>query len=135
MTSFLEASLVGAGLAISLAAPPGPILAKVAFEVSRGRPWTGFFVGLGASCADLTFFFLVAFGLLKVPPNPRALGILGLLGVVVMDLFAVQAWRDFSRGGVKRRERRTGALRGSAVTGVQRRERHRSCFFWIAEEW
>lgn len=91
--TLLESLLVGAGLAISLAAPPGPVMAKMAFEVARRRTWTGILVGLGASSADMTYFALVHFGILGANPDPRLLGALALCGVALMDYFAYQAWR------------------------------------------
>lgn len=92
--TWAESFLVGAGLGISLAAPPGPIFAKVAFEVSRGRPFTGFLVGAGATTADMAFFALVVFGLFNVAPPPKVLGALGLGGVVIMNFFAYSAWKS-----------------------------------------
>jgi threonine/homoserine/homoserine lactone efflux protein len=92
--SWFESFAVGAALGLSLAAPPGPIFAKVAYEVSRGRPMTGFLVGLGATTADMTFFALVALGLLNVSPPDWTLGALGLGGVVIMDFFAFSAWKS-----------------------------------------
>jgi threonine/homoserine/homoserine lactone efflux protein len=89
-----ESFLIGAGLGISLAAPPGPIFAKVAYEVSRGRTITGFLVGLGATSADMTLFGLVALGLLTATPPDWILGTLGLGGVVLMDFFAYAAWKS-----------------------------------------
>lgn len=58
---------------------------------------TGFLVGFGATCADMTFFTLVVFGLLRTVPDRRWLGALGLVGVVIMDLFAYQAFRAARR--------------------------------------
>lgn len=92
--TWAESFLVGAGLGISLAAPPGPIFAKVAYEVSRGRPFTGFLVGAGATVADMTLFALVVFGLLNVSPPAKVLGVLGLGGVVIMNFFAYSAWKS-----------------------------------------
>lgn len=91
--AFWESVLIGAGLGVSLAAPPGPIFAKLGLEVSRGRNLTGFMVGVGATSADMTFFLLVAFGILEVLPDRRVLGALGLGGVVVMNFFAYSAWK------------------------------------------
>lgn len=93
MPPLAETLLVGLGLGFSLAAPPGPIMAKLAFEVARGRRATGFLVGVGATSADAMFFVLVAFGVLRVLPDRRLLGALGLAGVVLMNWFAYQAWR------------------------------------------
>lgn len=91
--ALLEALLVGAGLGLSLAAPPGPVMAKMAFETARGRWMRGLLVGLGATSADATYFFLVQFGVLRLSPQDRILGVLALGGLVLMDFFALQAWR------------------------------------------
>src|SRR5687767_7419173 len=53
--SLAEAVAVGAGLGFSLAAPPGPVMAKMAFETARGRWQQGGLVGLGAMTADATY--------------------------------------------------------------------------------
>src|SRR5262245_37454254 len=95
--SWIESFLVGAGLGLSLAAPPGPIFAKCAYEASPGRPLPGFLVGLGATTADLTFFALVAFGLLQTQPPDFVLGLLGIGGVIIMDFFAYSAWKSAKR--------------------------------------
>lgn len=92
--ALLETLLVGAGLGLSLAVPPGPVLTKMALEVSRGAPWRGLRVGFGASTADLTFFF--AFWLLadRLRPSDAFLGALGLGGLVLMDWLAFGAYRS-----------------------------------------
>lgn len=97
MAPFAEAVLVGLGLGFSLAAPPGPIMAKMAFETARGRWRQGLLVGLGATCADASYFLLVLFGLLRVLPGGRVLGLLSLAGVALMLYFAWGAWRAARR--------------------------------------
>lgn len=91
--SFWEATIVGLGLGASLAAPPGPIMAKMAFETARGRWPQAVWVGLGATSADMTFFLLVWQGVLRLLPSPTVLGVLSLFGVALMDWFAYEAWR------------------------------------------
>jgi threonine/homoserine/homoserine lactone efflux protein len=92
-----EALLVGFGLGVSLAAPPGPVMAKMAHETARGRWPQGLLVGLGATSADAVYFVAVAFGLLNVLPDARILGLLALLGVALMLYFAHGAWRTARR--------------------------------------
>lgn len=88
-----ETLLIGAGLGLSLAVPPGPVLTKMALEVARGHPWRGVRVGLGASTADFTFF--LGFWLLadRLRPSDPLLGILGLGGLALMDWLAFNAFR------------------------------------------
>lgn len=92
--TFLEAVAVGFGLGLSLAAPPGPVLAKVAHDTAQGRWRQGLLVGLGATSADALFFLLVYAGLLQVLPDRRLLALLALVGVGIMNYFAHQAWRS-----------------------------------------
>lgn len=91
--SLAETLLVGAGLGLSLAVPPGPVLTKMALEVARGHPWRGVRVGLGASTADLSFF--LGFWLLadRLRPADWLLGLLGLGGLALMDWLAFHAFR------------------------------------------
>ncbi len=88
----VEALLVGLVLGFSLAAPPGPVLAQLAFETARGRWKTGLAVGLGATTADGTFFVLTYLGLLRVVPGARTLATLALGGTLLMLYFARGAW-------------------------------------------
>jgi threonine/homoserine/homoserine lactone efflux protein len=92
-----EAVAVGAGLGFSLAAPPGPVMAKMAFETARGRPRQGLLVGLGATTADATYFLLVVFGLLSILPSRRTLAVFAFFGVGLMLYFAAGAWRAAQR--------------------------------------
>jgi threonine/homoserine/homoserine lactone efflux protein len=89
----VEAVLVGMGLGFSLAAPPGPVMAKMASETARGRWRQGLLVGTGAMSADAMFFALVTFGLLAFAPDPRVLAVLAFAGVGLMLYFAYGAWR------------------------------------------
>jgi threonine/homoserine/homoserine lactone efflux protein len=68
-------------------------MAKVAHDAARGHWLRGIFVGLGASCADLTLFVLVYYGVLDRVPDPRIIASLALGGVVLMNYFAYAAWR------------------------------------------
>lgn len=92
-----EAIAVGLGLGFSLAAPPGPVMAKMAFETARGRWRQGILVGVGAMCADATLFALVYVGLLRLLPDRRVLGALALGGAALMLFFAWSAWRTARR--------------------------------------
>ena len=93
----LEAVLIGFGLGFSLAAPPGPVLAQLATETARGRPWKGLRVGLGATSADATFFLLTYYGVLHVLPGRRVLAAMALAGALLMLYFARGAWRAARR--------------------------------------
>jgi len=49
--------LAGMALGLSIAAPPGPVNAMIAFQSTRS-PLRGFLVGLGAMTSDATFLFI-----------------------------------------------------------------------------
>lgn len=82
---------LGALLGISLAAPPGPILAMMASESTRS--WTrGFATGMAAMLADALFFLLMWQGVLRVLQSDTVFGALSLAGALVMVYFAWGAW-------------------------------------------
>lgn len=91
--AFLEALVVGVVLGFSLAAPPGPVLAQLAFETARGRWFVGFLVGLGATTADGLFFLLTWLGVATVAPSEHVTAGLALVGAGLMTFFAYDAWR------------------------------------------
>lgn len=95
--AFLEALVIGAVLGFSLAAPPGPVLAQLAFETARGRWQKGLLVGLGATSADATFFLLVWLGLLRVVPSDTVLAVMALAGAGLMAFFSWNAWKAARR--------------------------------------
>lgn len=96
--------MVGFGLGLSLAAPPGPVNAVIA-EESTFRGWrAGVVSGLGAMAADGLFFLLTVAGLLSVvETNPSMRGGLALFGGVLMLYIGYSVYREagsgFERGG------------------------------------
>jgi len=97
MPTLGEALAVGAGLGFSLAAPPGPVMAKMALDTAQGRWRQGALVGLGATTADATYFLLVVGGVLRFLPDRRVLAVFAFAGVALMLYFAVSAWRAARR--------------------------------------
>ncbi len=88
-------------LGLSLAMPPGPILAYAADRGIRGGYWPAVTVGLGATTADATFCGLMALGLVRlIAGNTTVLDVLTLGGSALMLFFAYGAWRtaEASRG-------------------------------------
>ena len=57
------AFLLGIGLGLSLAVPPGPVNALIVREASRHGPWGGVRAGLPAPTLDTAYMVLVVFGL------------------------------------------------------------------------
>lgn len=109
---------MGFGLGLSLAAPPGPVMAQIAFETARGRWRAGALVGVGASVADATFFTIVYLGLLRLAPPRRLLGALAFAGVALMDYFAYVAWRAARRPLDARPARLAGFAAGYALAAT-----------------
>jgi threonine/homoserine/homoserine lactone efflux protein len=103
----VEAWLVflgGALLGVSLAAPPGPVLALMAREVGARGPWASMKVGLGATTADMVFAVLAVAGAVAVVAERPLL--LAVLSVVGAALLAYYAWGAVHAG----RAARAGAL-------------------------
>lgn len=80
----LVAAVLGAGLGLSLAIPPGPVNALIAREASRHGAWGGIRAGLPAPTLDTVYMLLVVFGLPRLidldPAKPWLAGI----GAVLM---------------------------------------------------
>jgi threonine/homoserine/homoserine lactone efflux protein len=90
-----EAVLAGLALGLSLAAPPGPVLALMARETTQRGPWAGAKVGLGATTADAGFLVLAALGAIAVlAERPTLMGVVSLLGALLLAWFARGAWRS-----------------------------------------
>lgn len=100
--------VVGAALALSLVAPPGPMNAVIAEEtVFRG--WkAGFRAGLGAFVADAAFCLLAFSGAATLARNPNVRAAMALVGGVLMLYLAY----------ISVREARTGA--GTTAVGGSR---------------
>ncbi len=86
----------GAGIGLSLAAPPGPVNAIIASQTVT-RSWrAGFLVGVGATTADTIFLALSILAHSAITNIQGWVPIIALLGAGVMAYFAwntAQAWR------------------------------------------
>jgi threonine/homoserine/homoserine lactone efflux protein len=84
----------GFGIGLSLAAPPGPILALCAQRTVRYGFWRGMVVPLGAISGDFTLAALMGFGALPLLERaPRAAALVGLLGAALTAFLAWSAWK------------------------------------------
>ena len=80
--------LTGAVLGVSIAAPPGPVNAAAAFQVTRS--WlAGWLTLLGATTADGVFFFLTYLGVTALIASSEARDLLFVLGGVLMLYLAM----------------------------------------------
>ncbi|MCI0566922.1 MAG: LysE family translocator [Acidobacteria bacterium] len=87
--------LAGAALGLSLAAPPGPVMAVMATAASRGRSRESILTALGAISADAVWLSLVTLGFIAFLGNhPRAVGGLGLGGACLLLWMAYGAYRS-----------------------------------------
>lgn len=90
----LVSLLVGAVLAFSLVAPPGPMNAVIA-EESVFRGWTaGFRAGVGALVADAVFCVLAFSGAATLARSPRVRAAMALAGGALMFYLAYLAVRE-----------------------------------------
>jgi len=93
--------LFGAGMALglSLAAPPGPVMAVMATASAQGRPRESIVTALGATTADAVWLVLVLLGFIAVlQSHPRVIGGLGFLGGAMLLWMAWQGFRSARRG-------------------------------------
>ncbi len=105
--------LAGAVLGITLAAPPGPVMAVMATAASRGRSRESLLTALGAITADALWLALVTLGFITfLADRPRIVGILGLGGAGLLFWMSWGALRA-ARAGVQET-----ALRGSYRLGL-----------------
>jgi threonine/homoserine/homoserine lactone efflux protein len=93
------AVLAGALLGLSLAAPPGPVMAIMASASLHGRVRQAFFTACGAISADFCWLSLSVLGVLTIfHDHPRWLGVLGLAGAALLLWMAWGAWASARRG-------------------------------------
>lgn len=113
-------------IGLSLAAPPGPILALCAQRSVRHGFGRGVVVPLGAISGDFTLAALMGFGALPLLERaPRAAAALSLLGAALTAFFAWSAWRsarappDLVRQAPEKAPRfaRAGWIAGGLLTG------------------
>jgi len=109
----LKEILAGAALGLSLAAPPGPVMAVMATAASRGRSRESILTALGAISADAVWLSLVTLGFIAFLGNhPRAVGGLGIGGACLLLWMAYGAYRS-ARAGLGESK-----LRGSYRLGL-----------------
>lgn len=88
MASPLVATVLGFGLGLSLAVPPGPVNALVAREASRHGAWGGVRAGLPAPAVDTFWMLLVVFGLPRLVDLEPVLPWLAGAGALLMLFLA-----------------------------------------------
>ena len=93
----LHALSAGILLGFSIAAPPGPVNAAAAYQVSSKRKWfTGFSVGCGAMTADGIFLLLTYLGWTSIVSRIAHVTIwIYLIGGLMMTSFGVLSLRVF----------------------------------------
>lgn len=96
------AFLLGLGLGLSLAAPPGPMNALIAREASHRGAWSGIRIGMGAPAADVVWLVVLLFGLGRVLGGPAILRTAAGLGALLMMHFAYDTWTADARRAGKR---------------------------------
>ncbi len=84
----------GALLGLSLAAPPGPVNAVIAFEGAK-RPLKGTLVGLGAMTSDFIYMLAVLYLGTLIPEWAKRYFF--LIGGFVMAILAWMIWRSEGR--------------------------------------
>jgi len=96
-----HAALAGALLGLSLAAPPGPVMAIMASCSLHGRMREGILTAFGAITADLCWLGLSLLGALAfLGGHPRWVGVLGVAGAALLLWMAWGAWTS-AREGLK----------------------------------
>jgi len=89
----------GLVLGLSLAAPPGPVMAIMATASAQGRPRESIVTAMGAIVGDAIWLLLVFAGFLTVLRSyPRVIGALGILGGAMLLWMAWQGFRSARRG-------------------------------------
>jgi len=102
---------IGAVLAWSLAAPPGPINALMAHGAASRGFWGGWFVGLGAVTGDMTMLLLTWLGVLRiVDALPWLKVVFAIIGAALMLHFGYGAWRTARRHGTGNETTATGSF-------------------------
>ncbi|HEV7165634.1 MAG TPA: LysE family transporter [Gammaproteobacteria bacterium] len=95
-----HAALAGGLLGLSLAAPPGPVMAIMATAALRGRVREALMTAFGAICADFTWLSLAILGAVTIlDRHPRGVGLMGLAGAALLLWMAWGAWKA-ARAGI-----------------------------------
>jgi len=104
MTSIASASgwhaaLAGALLGLSLAAPPGPVMAIMATAAMRGRVRESLVTAFGAISADMSWLALAIAGAVAyLGRHPRVIGAFGLAGGALLLWMAWGTWQAARKG-------------------------------------
>jgi threonine/homoserine/homoserine lactone efflux protein len=93
MVSGGMAAVAGVLLALSLAAPPGPMNALIAREAGRHGAWAAIRVGIAAPIVDALYLGLLWFGLSQLIAGVWVVRGAAAVGAVLMFYFAVQSAR------------------------------------------
>ena len=105
--------LAGALLGISLAAPPGPIMAVMATASVQGRVKESIHTALGAISGDAIWLLLVTAGFIAfLHDHPRAVGALGIVGSAMLLWMAWETLRVARSGPAE------SSARGSYRLGI-----------------
>lgn len=108
--------LTGALLGISIAAPPGPVNAAAAFQLTRS--WlAGWATLLGATTADAIFFFLTYFGVTRLVEGGWVREVFFAAGGVLLLYLGLSTMRNRKRepGAQGTRDGRTPYLTGLTI--------------------
>ncbi|MGH8362493.1 MAG: LysE family translocator [Gammaproteobacteria bacterium] len=94
-----HAVLDGALLAISIAAPPGPVTTIMANASMRGRVKEALLMASGAISGDIVWLALAILGAVTfLDQRPRVVGVLGLAGALLLLWMAWSTWRTARTG-------------------------------------
>lgn len=92
--SMWHAVLGGALLAISIAAPPGPVTTIMANSSMRGRMRESLLTAGGAIAGDVVWLALAIIGTVAfLNQRPRVVGVLGIAGALLLLWMAWRTWR------------------------------------------
>lgn len=95
----IAAFFAGMLLGLTLAAPPGPIIAVMAHESIRGRIRASLAMAFGAIGGDATWLALAAIGTITIlKDHPRIMGALGLGGAMLLLWMAWLTFRNARHG-------------------------------------
>src|SRR5574337_1167946 len=84
----------GAVLAISIAAPPGPVMSIMANAAMRARVRESLLTACGAIVGDMVWLALAILGAVAfLNERPRVVGVLGLAGAALLLWMAWRTWR------------------------------------------
>lgn len=98
-TDMLPLFAAGLVLGLSLAAPPGPVMAIMATASAQGRPRESIVTAMGAIVGDAVWLLLAIAGFVAVlRSHPRVIGALGIVGGAMLLWMAWQGLQSTRRG-------------------------------------